>query len=346
LAAAGHDVHFLVADAPAQPLDGVRFHSLIRPAARFRPARIYGRLRNVYNQAVSLRGDMYHFHDPELIVVGLLLKKAGFRVVYDVHEDAPREAVSLNKRRPWNGRLKSWTWSLLECAARRVFDCFVCATPAIALKFPARRTITVQNYPMLEEFAEPVVREKNLSLDLVYVGGISAIRGAREMVQALECLPAELPVRLRLAGFMQPPALLSDLKQLSGWRRAEYLGVQSRPVIRRLLAAARMGLVLFHPERDHLEAMPNKLFEYMAAGLPIVASDFPFWRALVAETGCGLTVNPLDPAAIASAVTYLLNHSDEAAEMGRRGRAAVRERFNWQPEATKLLGLYKALEAA
>jgi glycosyltransferase involved in cell wall biosynthesis len=360
LAAAGHDVHYLVADAPGAPLDGVRFHGLFRPATRFRPARVLTRLLGVYRRAAALRGDVYHFHDPELIVVGLLLKRDGARVVYDVHEDSPREAVSVNKDRPWHGRVKGWAWSLLESAARRAFDGFVCATPAIARRFPGCRTVTVQNYPLAEEFSDsgsrsadcgvaenpqPAIRNPQ-SADLAYVGGISAIRGAREMVDLLTCLPESPPVRLKLAGPLHPPGLLRELEQRPGWGRVDYLGVQDRPGVRRVLARARLGLVLFHPERDHLEAMPNKLFEYMAAGLPVVASDFPLWRSIVAATGCGLTANPLDPPAVAAAVRRLLDNPAEAAAMGRRGREAVRERFNWQTEARKLLGLYETLEAA
>jgi glycosyltransferase involved in cell wall biosynthesis len=279
-----------------------------------------------------------------LILVGLLLKRRGARVIYDVHEDAPHEALSVNKDRPWNGRLKSWAWLLLEGVARRVCDAFVCATPAIARRFPRWRTVTVQNFPLLEEFAPPGSAEAEREASLVYVGSITAIRGAREMVRALELLPESLPGRLLLAGPVHPPGLLPELERLPGWRRVDYLGVQPRPAVRQLLSRARLGIVLFHPERDHLDAMPNKLFEYMAAGLPVVASDFPLWRQIVAGAGCGLLVNPRNPLAVASAIRFLLEHPVEAAAMGRRGRAVVCERYNWQPEARKLLDLYKELE--
>lgn len=346
LAAAGHEVHLLVGDAPDSAIDGVQFHRVRKPTTAFRPGRIGQRLLGVLRQARALRGHVFHFHDPELIIVGLLLKRRGARVIYDVHEDAPREALSLNKDRPWNGRFKSAAWWLLEGAARRVCDAFVCATPAIARRFPPERTVTVQNYPLLEEFAPPGCTERTSEAFLVYVGGISAIRGAREMVRALEFLPESLAGTLQLAGPIHPPELLTELEQLPGWRRVNYLGVQSRPAVRQLLARARLGVVLFHPESDHLEAMPNKLFEYMAAGLPVVASDFPLWRQIVADAGCGLLVDPLQPPAVASAIRFLLEHPAEAAAMGRRGRALVCERFNWQPEARKLLDLYKELEAA
>jgi glycosyltransferase involved in cell wall biosynthesis len=344
LAARGHQVHYLVPDPPPGPLDGVRFLPFHRPTLAFRPGRIGARLAAAFRQAAALAADVYHFHDPELIPVGLALRRRGARVIYDVHEDAPVEALTLHKDRPWHGRLKSWAFGLLESAACRCLDAFVCATPAIARKFPGRRTITVQNFPLLEEFhVAPSRPYGERPPHLVYAGGITAIRGAREMVRSLEVLPSGLGARLLLAGEFSPPALRQEVAQLPGWRHVIYLGQQPRAAAVQLLGQARAGLVLFHPERDHIEAMPNKLFELMAAGLPVVTSDFPLWRGIVAGAGCGLLVDPLDPAAVAEAVRWLLEHPAEAEAMGRRGAAAARSRYHWGSEGRKLLDLYDSL---
>jgi glycosyltransferase involved in cell wall biosynthesis len=106
-----------------------------------------------------------------------------------------------------------------------------------------------------------------------------------------------------------------------------------------------MGLVLFHPEPNHIEAQPNKMFEYMIAGLPVIASNFPLWRQLVEGAGCGLVVNPLSVSEIAQAMEWILDHPAEAAQMGERGREYVLRQANWAPEAQKLIALYQDLQS-
>jgi glycosyltransferase involved in cell wall biosynthesis len=348
LAAGGHSVHLLAANPPGPFQDGVHFHRFEPPLLRFRPGRIGRRLARIYRRAAKLRADLYHFHDPELIPIGVLLARTGAKVVYDVHEDAPQEALTLNKARPLEGRCKSLAWRALEEIAKRTLHAFVCATPAIARRFPASRTITLLNYPRKEEFLNGSAAKATGHLErprhVAYVGAIADIRGIREMVRALELLPQDSDIRLLLAGRFASPQLQAEVERMPGWRRVNYLGWQPREEMRKILAQARAGLVLFHPEPDHFDAQPNKLFEYMAMGLPVIASDFPQWREFVTRVGCGTTVDPLNPAAIARAITQVIGDPYSGEGMGRLGKLAIAGHYNWEAEAGKLLDLYQVLE--
>ncbi|HEU4864490.1 MAG TPA: glycosyltransferase, partial [Candidatus Limnocylindria bacterium] len=87
----------------------------------------------------------------------------------------------------------------------------------------------------------------------------------------------------------------------------------------------------------------NKLFQYMAAGLPVVASDFPQVREVVVGAGCGVVVDTRRPAEIARGINALLADPESARAMGERGRRAVEERFNWATSARALLDVYRRL---
>ena len=301
---------------------------------------------SLYREALRQNGDMYHFHDPELIPLGLLLAARGKTVVYDIHEDAPADILHKDYIPRLLRRPLTWSVRKLENAACRRFSGLIAATPTIAKRFHSinPNTVVVHNYPVLDEIAPTV----DLPWDerppaMAYIGSISERRGIREILQALALLPSDNPAQMMLAGPFSPAELRTELMRLPGWARVKYLRVLDRPSVANLLSRARLGLLVLQPEPNFWDAMPIKLFEYMAAGIPVIASDFSLWRQIIGETGCGLLVDPQDPQAIARAMEYLLSHDAEAEAMGRRGRQAACELYNWTSEERVLLNFYSAL---
>lgn len=336
LASAGFEVHYVAPDAVEHTRDGVTLHGFALPGG-YRPLQIVRRLWRVWRVARGIRPDLCHFHEPVLLPVALLLKLQGARLVYDVHEDW-LSAIDLTQyREGWKRVGVRW----FEDLASRLCDGFVGATPAIARRFPPERTIEVLNYALPEEFPDRP-RPAAAGADVVYVGLIERARGLEEMLEAITRV-RNPRARIILIGDFNPPGLEQEARSLPGWSRVVYLGRLDRRAVAERLAAARAGLVLFHPEPNHTEALPNKLFEYMAAGLPLVASNFPYWRSLLEPIGCAVQVDPLDSGEIAAAIDDLLADEARASEMGRRGAAAVDERLNWQHEAPKLVELYERL---
>jgi hypothetical protein len=345
LADAGYRVALVTAHEHADAADGVQVKCL--PQAPGRAARITWTSGRILRQALREDADVYHFHDPELIPVGLCLKLLRRRVIYDVHEDVPRQILSKEWIYPRLRSAIAAAMAGLERLSERWFDGIVVANPAVAPRFRADKTVVVPNYPILEEFdlaegTQPYCERAPL---VAYVGGMTRVRGIQEMVQAVDMLPETLGATLHLAGTFAEAGLEAHCRALPEWRRVVYIGWQSRAEVAALLRRARVGLVVLHPLPNYKEAYAIKMFEYMAAALPVVASDFPLWREIVDGADCGLLVNPMDPQAIATALEWLLTHPDEAAAMGERGRQAVVTTYNWTAAANELLAFYERLLA-
>ena len=347
LARAGYRVTIVGPHAEDTVAEQVQIKSVVQDQKRI--ARMTRTVWRVYAKAKKQAADVYHFHDPELIPAALLLRASGKQVIYDIHEDTPKDIMSKHYLPVWSRRLVARLATILEGLACSHFSALVAVTPSIAKRFLPinENTIVVHNYPFLEELladSAPSAPWGTRRQSIAYVGGITAQRAIREMIHAMALLPDSLPAVLELAGNEIPEdARPEELRKHAGWARVRYHGVLDQLSTFRLLHKVRAGLVLFHPVPNHWEAMPQKIFEYMGAGLPVIASNFPLWRRILADTGCGILVDPLDPNAIARAIEYILSHPHEAEEMGHRGRTLVLEQYNWNSQAEKLLNLYSGL---
>jgi glycosyltransferase involved in cell wall biosynthesis len=341
LAAHGHRVSLVVADGLGdEQRHGVRI--IDAGAARGRLDRMLSATARVYRKALALRPDIVQLHDPELLPAALLLKRRGCKVIFDAHEDVPRQLLGKPYLSAWQRRLLAAAFARFERTACARLDGVIAATPFIRDKFLAinAATIDINNFPMSEEF-EQRMAWADKPVQVCYAGGLSAIRGVIELV--LACAQLRTAVRVSLAGSFAEPALARRMHAHPGWRRIDALGQLDRAGIGAMMACSRAGLVTLHPTLNHLDALPVKMFEYMAAGIPVIASDFPLWRGIIEGGACGICVNPLDPAAIATAIDYLASHPDIARRMGDNGRAAVQARYNWRSESTKLIDFYEHL---
>jgi len=342
LCQAGYQVVLIAPHDREEDVDGVRIRAF--PKAKNRFKRTTQTQLQLFREAITQDADIFHFHDLELLPTGLLLKLRGRRVIYDVHEDYSQALLSREWIPAWLRRLVAQTVVCGEWVGARFLDGVVAATPHISRRFPASKTITVQNFPFLSELTRnPPIPYQQREKIVAYVGVVSGLRGAKEMVKAMALLPQRLDARLKIAGIFNPVGLEDEVKKSPGWDRVDFLGWQRHEEAMAMLGEARMGIVLFHPIPNHTEAQPNKLFEYMSAGIPVVASDFPLWREIIEKIGCGLLVKPLDPEAIAKAIQWLLEHPAEAQEMGKRGHKAIQEQYNWDVEARKLLKSYERI---
>ena len=342
LSQAGYETVLIVPHGRNESVKGVRICAIPQPSNR--RTRAFCTTWQVFISAVRERAAIYHFHDPELIPAGLLLKMLGKRVVYDAHENVSQDILTKDYIPPLFRKWLALGAGFLERFSSSFFDGIVAATPTIARRFSPSKTVTVQNFPVLDDVSticrHPYSQRPFLA---AYIGDTTLIRGIREMVCALELLPNNIDAKLALAAKFHPPELEEEVKQMPGWDRVDFVGWLPQSEVATLLAQARMGLVLFHPVPNYIDAQPHKLFDYMSAGLPIIASNFPLWREMIEGVGCGIVVDPLNPHEIADAMQWLWEHPIEAEEMGLRGQEAAISRFNWNNESVKLLDLYQGL---
>ncbi len=342
LSKAGFDVVFVCPHPTDTVMAGVKIRGV--RARKGRIARVLMTVVDVFRVAHSEKPDAYHLHDPELLPVALLLRLVGAKVVYDSHEDFPK-AIRSKYWIPAPVRLiASSVAGTFEWAAARAMSGVVAATPPIARRFPSSRTVVVQNFSIVDELrlAQPTSYPAREPV-FAYVGGIAAIRGAVEMVSAIGLLPEDLGATLVLAGPQSHNELMTGLRAIPGWSRVQHFGWRSRDQVADLLGTARAGVLLMHPVQNYVEAYPVKIFEYMAASLPMILSNFKLWKDILGDVGCAIFVNPLDAGAVAAAMQWILDNPEEAERMGARGRVAVQERFNWKTEGEKLVNFYRKL---
>lgn len=336
-----HHVTLIVADSLGNQQEaGIAIYDVGKSTGG-RLQRIYETTAKIYAKVLELTPDVIHLHDPELMAVGKKLAKAGYKVIYDVHEDVPKQV--LNKQ--WLPKiirpLVSWLIKLNEKQTSAKLSGIICATEIIANRFKRynSNTIAIHNYPILAELANNSVDWDSRDLDLCYVGSISQTRGILPLSASLQTSGCQL----ELAGAFSNVDIEQQLKNSPGFKQINYHGVVGRAAIAELLSRVRVGIVTLLPTPSYVESLPIKLFEYMLAGIPVVASDFELWRPIVAGNNCGLMVNPADPAAIAAACLELIKNPTQAARMGANGRRAVIEHYVWEQEQLKLLEFYRNL---
>lgn len=296
----------------------------------------------------KLKPDVVHFHDPELMFLGVIFSLLGIKVVFDVHENIPEDIKDKHWIPAWCRGLVSSLYKVVESVCVRFFAAIVVATPNIAIRYPAQKLYLVQNYPRLEEFniesaGSDVGSNKSL-ITVSYVGAITRIRGVDNIVRAADLLKEDVKVKFKLAGVFQEEGHQQELSLVNGWKYVEFVGKISRSEIGEFLESSDVGMLTLLPANNHINSQPNKLFEYMAAGIPVIASDFPLWRKLIEQYDCGYLVDPDSPESIGGAIKEVYENSAEAKSKGRNGKRAIQTELNWEVESKQLVDCYTELE--
>lgn len=338
----GFSVEYLVADGLGnRVVDGISILDLGKPRNRF--SRMFLTTTWIFFRLRHPCRDIYHLHDPELLPVGLFLSLLGRTVVFDAHESVKKQIKHKNYLPRYLRALVAELYGVIEQAVCPRLSGLIGATDEITNELHQynKNVCTIKNLVIATEFKKANLSKNYEQPQLCYVGAITRGRCAKELAMAVQITKKE--VQLKMIGHMEDRALLSELKEIDKKNRIIFETHGDRKKVEHVLAESVVGIALFKPLPNHIEALPNKLFEYMAVGLPIIASNFPMWKKLILDADCGLCCNPENLTDIAAAIDTILADRKELMMRGTNGLKNVKHNFNWTTEEENLLQFYSIL---
>ncbi|MBP7497424.1 MAG: glycosyltransferase [Bacteroidales bacterium] len=301
LAKAGYDVSFVVKGERNQIMEAVNIIAIPEYKKRF--VRFIVGSFIAFSKALKTKAKLYHLHDPELIPIGLILKLTGKKVIYDMHEFVIRQID--DKLCVKNSFIKKFfinIYRVFEKLAFRYFDGIVFAVEGqmkyAKNKFPLyfHKTVVLNNYPVLSYIKNiSPFKKENEKFIVVYAGGLSRIRGIKELIQAVELTNEN--TELWLIGAFEDNDFYKECLTLKGWNKTKFWGYHPLQEVYKYIAAADIGIALLYPMKNYLESCPVKSFEYMALGKAVIMSDFPYWKETYKDIA--IFINPYQPKEIA-----------------------------------------------
>lgn len=341
---AGYGISLVVADGKGDEIkDGVKIFDV--GSSKGRVDRMVKTTRRVFSKARELDADVYHLHDPELIPWGLALRFMGKSVIYDMHENLPKQVIN----KSWiPERVRSMLSASIKLLEKVVLNRFyvIMAESSYCKDYSwINNKQVILNYPLIDELIDLKTGYRDKPT-IGYIGGVSKERGVLNTVSALK--------RIRQQGREVDFLCIGNVSKLvqndpffkeginEGWIHST--GRLSPHIGWPMIAECHIGMALLLPIKNYFESYPTKMFEYMAMGIPVLVSDFPLYRDIVENNVCGICVDPLDPDAIAQAINFLMDHPEKAKEMGQNGQKAVQKTYNWHKEAEKLLSFYDRIK--
>lgn len=340
LAQEGFEVFLVTANSETEIVNGVQRIGVTNVTSN-RFTRMLKTSKAVYKKALSLDADIYHFHDPELLPYGLKLKRKGKKVIYDAHEDVPKQILGKFWIPSFFRKPLAMVFRRYENYVSKRMSYIFTATPFIRDRFVLvnPNSIDINNFPLLSELQENTNWEEKAPR-VCYIGGLSKIRGIGELMDAMDLLPE---IKIDLAGNFSPALFGTMIREKKSWRNVTEHGFVNRVETAKIMAQSKAGIVTFLPLPNHVDAQPNKMFEYMSAGIPVIGSNFPLWKDIIEKNECGICVDPTNPLEIANAIQKVIDNDELAKKMGENGRKAVLETYNWSIESKKLITIYKKL---
>lgn len=340
LANHGYDATLIVNDNKEDELiGGVKIVSTgLKP--KNRKERFIDSKKVLWEKAIETNASIYQLHDPDLLPMGVKLKRQGKKVIFDSHEDYPQQI----KDKQWIPAIIRNTvakqYELYEKRCLKKFDGLISVTPHLVerLRKINENTVMITNYPIVDK-TEEIIRKPERAI--CFAGGVRSDWNHENIIKAINKIDR---VKYILAGGSDD-TYIEKLKSLEAWDKVEYKGKVPFEKVKEFYSRSNIGMALSYS----IQAMGKgtlgntKLFEFMAAKLPIICTNYTLWQKIIDEYNCGICVDPNNIGKIREAIEYLLNNPEKAEKMGENGRRAVLEKFNWGEQEKALFEIYERL---
>lgn len=292
--------------------------------------------------AFAQKADVYHAHDFDMLPFAYLVAKfRGAHLVYDSHELWAEQRADFPK---W---FKTWVmW--IECFVIRRCSRIITVNESIARELQnryrlAELPVVLHNFTKLQKEKQPVLPSTRSKVVVLYHGGYMKDRGLEELIRSVEYLPSHVLIRLRGMGPLEGK-LRSLASQYVAEGRVEFCEPVAMRDLVKQASEAEIGIIPYKPTcLNNYYSLPNKLSEYMMAGLAVCASDLPEIRRLKSAVGFGEIFDPSDPKSIAEAIRQLSSQREYLHQCRGNAKNWANVEGNWERESEKLIFLYTNL---
>lgn len=336
----GYDVSLIVNDDQGDEIiDGVKIIST-RYKPKNRVDRFINSKKKLIDKAFDVNADIYQLHDPDLLPIGNKLLKMGKKIIFDSHEDVPRQIQD-----------KQWIPGIIRTAISKIYEIYekssvkkynaiISVTPHIVERFKIinPNTVMVTNYPIIDR-NEDIIRIPNNTI--CFAGGINEQWNHDNILKAIEDIE---DIKYILAGVVTTE-YLEQLNFLPAWGKVKYMGKISHNDVKDIYSASNAGMALnYSIQAKGQGTLGNtKIFEFMEAKLPVICTNYTLWEEIINEHKCGICVDPNNVEEIKNSIEFIINNPEKAKKMGENGRKAVIENYNWGTQEEVLLLLYEKL---
>jgi len=346
LANAGFNVSLIAPDAPDEIKLGVKFTSIKLPDPRFK--RMLVVTFRMFRLALKQKARVYHFHDPELMLCGVLLRMAGKIVIFDIHENIRLSLVSKDWLPQKLGLILGWVYFIFERICILFFTQLILAEESYLKYYPKKKSVVILNYPISDDNIQVIENKKfEEPLRFVYSGVVHALRGVWEMLQIIQKLNKEHQVTLDLVGEVRPIELQKNIYDyISSNNLGDVVKVYGKvdfSEVKTFLDKADIGFSLLKPIPNYRESLPTKIFEYMQHGLAVITNDFPLYIRYVEDTGAGICLNIENYDALYEKLSELVKSKTRLAAISTKGIELTSKEFNWKSQESKLLNVYNSI---